>query len=47
MKTSGSMRNDDQLKSLSRAVVKVSTFTTESWAFAYQPSHTRVKVRKP
>jgi hypothetical protein len=45
MKISGAARKNSQLKSVMSEFVKVRTLTTESWALAYQPSQTRVKVR--
>ena len=38
---SGAARKNSQLKPVTRAFVKVTTLTTESWAFAYQPSQTQ------
>src|SRR5690554_5518883 len=45
MKTRGAARKYSQLNSVISAFVNVSTLTTESCAFAYQPSQTSVNVR--
>ena len=45
MKISGSTRNEDQLKPSRREVVNVRTLTTDSWAWATQPSQNRVTTR--
>src|SRR4051812_36038858 len=45
MKISGEVRKNSQLKPVRSALVKVSTFTTDSCAFAYHPSQTRTKAR--
>ena len=45
MKISGAARKNSQLKPVMSEFVKVRTLTTESWAFAYQPSQTSVKAR--
>src|SRR5262245_30403966 len=45
MKMSGAERKNSQLKPVTRELVKVRTFTTESWALAYQPSQTSVNRR--
>src|SRR5690606_4011921 len=44
--TTGSIRKYSQRKSVRKALKNVSTFTTESWAWLYQPSQTRENVRK-
>src|SRR6186713_3247420 len=44
-KMSGADRKYSQLKPVSSELAKVRTLTTESWAFAYQPSQTRMKSR--
>src|SRR5690606_38513579 len=45
MKISGSIRNEDQLKLSRSEVMNVRTLTTESWAWATQPSQNRVTTR--
>jgi hypothetical protein len=45
MNTSGAARKNSQLKSVISELVKVRTLTTESCAFAYQPSQNSVKAR--
>src|SRR5690606_16595079 len=45
MNTIGSIRKYSQLKAVRSDVVKVSTFTTESCAWAYQPIQNSVKSR--
>ena len=45
MKISGADRKYSQLKPVSSELAKVRTLTTESWAFAYQPSQTRMNSR--
>ena len=45
MNTIGSIRKYSQLKSVRSDVVNVSTFTTESCAWAYQPIQNSVKIR--
>src|SRR6476619_4102001 len=44
-KISGADRKYSQLKTVSSELAKVRTLTTESWAFAYQPTQTRMKSK--
>src|SRR6478735_12666979 len=45
MKISGADRKYSQLKPVSSELANVRTLTTDSWAFAYHPSQTRMKSR--
>src|SRR5262245_50467071 len=45
MKIRGAARKNVQLKPVTSELMNVSTLTTDSWAFAYHPSQTRVKTR--
>src|SRR5262249_7832790 len=45
MKISGAERKYSQLKPVNNELAKVRTLTTESCAFAYHPSQTRMKSR--